>query len=102
MFAYILSYLIGEVDTLLANDTATIEEIITTMSVDKNEKKKQQFKMKMNNESTSSLCHWKCPNKYCLCFHVLALIFILQCDTPYRGHPTNFFLQVSHKIQNAL
>ena len=19
----------------------------------------------------------------------------LQCDTPYRGHPTNFFLQVS-------
>ena len=38
MFAYILSYLIGEVDTLLANDTATIEEIMTTMSVEKNEK----------------------------------------------------------------
>ena len=27
---------------------------------------------------------------------------ILQCGAPYRGHPTNFFLQVSHKIQNDM
>ena len=26
----------------------------------------------------------------------------LQCDAPYRGHETNLFLQVSHKIQNDM
>ena len=34
-FTKIFSYLIGEVETLLANDTATIEEIITIISVKK-------------------------------------------------------------------
>ena len=26
----------------------------------------------------------------------------LQCGAPYLGHPTNFFLQVSHKMQNDM